>query len=147
MIQTEIKNDAIEKLNKIIVLLKNTANEGSKITTDVKNVANAFYKGGKGMICISNMLSNKTAEIIPVAKLFAEYKNDLEKSELNADRIYSKAFLRHLYTVNEILGPMIGSLHNLHFYLWLVKEARKHIIEGDFAGWKKEMVGRVAEKL
>lgn len=61
-------------------------------------------------------------------------------SDLLADRIYSKAYLRHLYTAGEILGPMIGSLHNLHFYLDLVTKARQKIEEGTFTEWKNRMV-------
>lgn len=53
---------------------------------------------------------------------------------------YSKAYLRHLIKSKEILGLTIASIHNLAFYLWLVKEARKHILQGDFASWKKEQV-------
>ncbi|MGN6294029.1 MAG: tRNA guanosine(34) transglycosylase Tgt [Chitinophagaceae bacterium] len=53
---------------------------------------------------------------------------------------YSKAYLRHLIKSKEILGLTIASIHNLAFYLWLVKEARKHILHGDFASWKKEQV-------
>lgn len=60
---------------------------------------------------------------------------------------YSKAYLRHLFAAKEILGGMIASQHNLAFYLWLVREARKHIIEGDFASWKSSMVKRVARRL
>jgi len=70
-----------------------------------------------------------------------------EESDLYADKQYSKAYLRHLFANGEMLGSMIGSLHNLHFYLWLVKEARKHIIEGDFPSWKTEMVGKVGRRL
>jgi queuine tRNA-ribosyltransferase len=47
----------------------------------------------------------------------------------------------------ELLGPQIASLHNLSFYLWLVGEARRHIIAGDFASWKEEMVKRVQRRL
>jgi queuine tRNA-ribosyltransferase len=53
---------------------------------------------------------------------------------------YSKAYLRHLMKSKELLGFTIASVHNLAFYLWLVGEARTHILQGDFAGWKKEMV-------
>jgi queuine tRNA-ribosyltransferase len=53
---------------------------------------------------------------------------------------YSKAYLRHLMKSKEILGFTIASVHNLAFYLWLVTEARQHILQGSFAGWKKEMV-------
>ena len=63
------------------------------------------------------------------------------------DRMYSKAYLRHLFMVNEILALQIASIHNLAFYLWLVKEARRHIIEGDFTLWKKEMVERVMKRI
>ena len=70
-----------------------------------------------------------------------------EQSDLYADREYSKAYLRHLFINGEMLGSMIGSLHNLHFYLWLVKEARRHIIEGDFRSWKEDMVKKVSTKL
>ena len=69
------------------------------------------------------------------------------ESELFADKEYSKAYLRHLFINGEMLGSMIGSLHNLHFYLWLVKEARKHIIAGDFASWKNEMIPKVSQRL
>lgn len=56
------------------------------------------------------------------------------------DRLYSKAYVRHLFIAQEILAMQIASVHNLAFYLWLVQEARKHIVEGDFAQWKREMV-------
>lgn len=72
------------------------------------------------------------------------WKNDFSpidaNSDLTADRIYSKAYLRHLYTAGEILGPMIGSIHNLHFYLDLVTKARQKIEEGTFTEWKNKMV-------
>ena len=63
------------------------------------------------------------------------------------DTFYSKAYLRHLFASNEILGLQIASIHNLAFYLWLVGEARKHIIEGDFSSWKNKMVKQVATRL
>ena len=58
------------------------------------------------------------------------------------DEEYSRAYVRHLVTTGEILGLQICSIHNLAFYLWLVDEARKHIIAGDFAQWKPQMVGK-----
>ena len=63
------------------------------------------------------------------------------------DSLYSKAYLRHLITSKEILGAQIASIHNLGFYLWLVKEARKHIIDGDFYEWKNSMVIKLASRL
>ena len=63
------------------------------------------------------------------------------------DHVYSKAYLRHLFISQELLAMQIASIHNLAFYLWLVGEARKHIMAGDFASWKKEMVERVTNRL
>lgn len=63
------------------------------------------------------------------------------------DREYSKAFLRHLFISGELLAMQIASIHNLVFYLWLVGEARRHIIAGDFATWKPQMVERVSRRL
>lgn len=63
------------------------------------------------------------------------------------DHQYSKAFLRHLMVSNEMLGAQIASQHNLAFYIWLVKEARKQIINGNFKDWKEEMVFKLAQRL
>jgi len=60
---------------------------------------------------------------------------------------YSKAYLRHLVKSKEILGLTIASIHNLAFYLWLVEEARKHIISGDFLSWKNNMVPVLKQRL
>ncbi|WP_461533000.1 tRNA guanosine(34) transglycosylase Tgt [Sinomicrobium sp.] len=63
------------------------------------------------------------------------------------DAQYSKAYLRHLFAANEFLGKQIATIHNLGFYLWLVREARKHILEGDFNNWKNVMVRKLTERL
>lgn len=63
------------------------------------------------------------------------------------DTQYSKAYLRHLFNCNEFLGKQIATLHNLAFYLWLVGEARKHIVDGDFYDWKEEMVIQMNKRL
>ena len=63
------------------------------------------------------------------------------------DTEYSKAYLRHLFTVNELLGKQIATIHNLGFYLWLVREARKHILAGDFRTWKDKMVKQMDKRL
>ncbi|RNC80154.1 MAG: tRNA guanosine(34) transglycosylase Tgt [Winogradskyella sp.] len=63
------------------------------------------------------------------------------------DTEYSKAYLRHLFTVNELLGKQIATIHNLGFYLWLVREARKHISNGDFRTWKDKMVKQMDKRL
>jgi queuine tRNA-ribosyltransferase len=68
-------------------------------------------------------------------------------SDLFADKEYTRAYLRHLYVSDEMLGPMIGSLHNLHFYLELVKTARNKIKEGTFTTWKSEILQKISQKL
>ena len=63
------------------------------------------------------------------------------------DSDYSKAYLRHLFISNELLGKQIASLHNLAFYIWLVKEARRRILNGSFYDWKEQMVKKLSLRL
>ena len=63
------------------------------------------------------------------------------------DTYYSKAYLRHLFAAKEYLGKQIATIHNLGFYLWLVREARKHILAGDFNHWKNKMVKQMDKRL
>lgn len=63
------------------------------------------------------------------------------------DTYYTKAYLSHLFRANEMLGKQIATIHNLGFYLWLVREARKHILAGDFYSWKNMMVNQMAKRL
>jgi len=95
-----------------------------------------------GMLFTKNGIINITNE---------RWKNDFsaieEDSDLFADRNYSKAYLRHLAQSNEILGSQIATLHNLHFYIWLVSQARARILDGTFSEWKNKMVKQVAQRL
>lgn len=63
------------------------------------------------------------------------------------DTEYTKAYLRHLFASNEFLGKQIATIHNLGFYMWLVREARKHILAGDFREWKDKMVKQMSQRL
>jgi queuine tRNA-ribosyltransferase len=80
-----------------------------------------------------------------------KWKNDFslldEEDTCFVDRQYSKAYLRHLFISNEMNGPMIVSMHNLAFYLWLMKQARLHIAEGTFASWKTVMIKQLSTRL
>ena len=100
-----------------------------------RNARNGMLFTSEGMINIKN----------------EKWKNDFSaidpNSDLFSDQTYSKAYLRHLIISKEILGAQIATLHNLHFYLYLVKEARKHIIAGDFTAWKNQMVVKLAQRL
>jgi len=69
------------------------------------------------------------------------------ESDLLVDQIHSKAYLRHLIRSQEILGAQIASLHNLHFYLWLMENAREKIIDGSFYDWKNKMVKILGQRL
>ena len=70
-----------------------------------------------------------------------------EKGTAFVDTVYSKAYLRHLFVAGEMLGAQIASMHNIAFYLWLVGEARKHIIGGDFSVWKNTMMNKITQRL
>ena len=70
-----------------------------------------------------------------------------DMSITRVDTEYSKAYLRHLFISKEYLGKQIATIHNLGFYLWLVREARKHILAGDFTSWKNTMVKQMDKRL
>ncbi|MBS2212838.1 tRNA guanosine(34) transglycosylase Tgt [Carboxylicivirga mesophila] len=98
--------------------------------------------GRNGMLFTSEGILNMRNE---------KWKNDFSPVDPNGtsfvDHHYTKAYLRHLYVSKEMLAAQIGSMHNLTFYLWLVREARKHILEGDFAQWKDVMVKKLTTRL
>lgn len=81
------------------------------------------------------------------AKWAREFSPIDAESGLYIDERYSLAYLHHLIRSDELLGLQIASIHNLHFYLSLVREARKHIIQGDFVEWKNVMVKRLGNRL
>ncbi len=116
--------------------------EGISMGVDMFDCVMPTRNGRNGMIFTRNGMMNMKNE---------KWKHDFSpidsESDLYSDLQYSKAYLRHLFAANEILGPMIASLHNLHFYLWLVKEARKHILSNDFSIWKSNILPVISRKL
>jgi len=98
--------------------------------------------GRNGMLFTSEGIMNMRNE---------KWKNDFSPLDINGtsyvDHAYTKAYLRHLFISKELLAMQIASIHNLAFYLWLVGEARKQIMQGAFAAWKKEMVVRLGNRL
>ncbi|SUZ48723.1 uncharacterized protein METZ01_LOCUS1577 [marine metagenome] len=80
-----------------------------------------------------------------------KWKDNFEVIDPNnysfVDLSYSKAYLRHLFITKEALGRQIATIHNLAFYIWLVKQARKQIIEGTFSEWKFKMIKRMNNRL
>lgn len=95
-----------------------------------------------GMLFTTNGIMNMRNE---------KWKDDFSPIDENlggyASTFYTKAYLRHLITSKEILGAQIASIHNLSFYLWLVRQAREHIIAGDFVEWKNIMVVKLMSRL
>jgi len=77
----------------------------------------------------------------------AKFKKDQQAIDPDCDcytcRNFSRGYLRHLYNTNEILGLRLATIHNVHFYLWLVKQARKQIINNRFEAWKNEILPRI----
>ncbi|MFC6102699.1 tRNA guanosine(34) transglycosylase Tgt [Olivibacter domesticus] len=98
--------------------------------------------GRNGMLFTRNGIIN-----IKNKKWEADFSPIDADSDLHTDLFYTKAYLRHLIHSKELLGAQIATLHNLHFYLWLVKEARNKIIEGSFYEWKNKMVKQLGERL
>ncbi len=80
-----------------------------------------------------------------------KWKDDYSKIDPNGtsyvDKTYSKSYLRHLFTNNELLAKQIATLHNIRFYMWLMEESRKHIKDGDFYYWKNTMVKKLDVRL
>ena len=116
--------------------------EGISLGVDMFDCVMPTRNGRNGMLFTSEGIINIKNK---------KWYNDFSPIDTNGlsfvDSQYTKAYLRHLFTAKETLGPMIASIHNLAFYLWLVKEARKHIIAGDFAVWKAVMQKKVETRL
>ena len=116
--------------------------EGIERGVDMFDCVMPTRNGRNGMLFTSQGIMNMKNE---------KWKNDFspldEFGTSYVDRCYTKAYLRHLFVSKELLAMQIASIHNLAFYLWLVGEARKHIIEGDFMHWKKAMVEQVGRRL
>jgi queuine tRNA-ribosyltransferase len=100
-----------------------------------RNGRNAMLFTSKGVINIDNK------------KWAADFSPIDEGIDCEISNNYSKAYLRHLMKSKEISGLTIASVHNLAFYLHLVTESRRHILEGDFMSWKKEQVAMLQQRL
>ncbi|MDX9746906.1 MAG: tRNA guanosine(34) transglycosylase Tgt [Paludibacter sp.] len=116
--------------------------EGIERGVDMFDCVMPTRNGRNGMLFTSEGIMNMRNE---------KWKNDFSPLDPNGtsyvDYSYTRAYLRHLFISKELLAMQIASIHNLAFYLWLVKEARRHILAGDFVSWKKEMLTRVSRRL
>ena len=116
--------------------------EGIERGVDMFDCVMPTRNGRNGMLFTRNGIMNMKN------KKWADDFSPIDpESDCFVDLQYSKAYLRHLFVSQELLAMQIASIHNLAFYLWLVKEARKHIITGDFHTWKPMMLERVTRRL
>lgn len=119
------------------------------------NVLNAIERGVDMFDCVMPTRNGRNAMLFTSRGVInmrnAKWADDFSPIDADAhcfvDTQYSKAYLHHLYKAKELLAMQIGSIHNLAFYLWLVGEARKHILAGDFVPWKQRMVEQVTQRL
>ncbi len=116
--------------------------ESIRLGVDMFDCVMPTRNGRNGMLFTSQGIINIKNE---------KWKDDFSPIDPNlpgyVNEFYSKAYLRHLIVSKEILGAQIASIHNLSFYLWLVKEARQHILAGDFATWSEGMIRQVSQRL
>ena len=149
---TEKMYDMIEVVNEILPVDKPRYFMG--VGTPA-NILEAIDRGVDMMDCVmptrngrNGMLFTKNGIMNMRNLKWADDFSPLEEDGASeVDRLYSNAYLRHLFVSGEILAMQIASIHNLAFYLWLVGEARRHIFAGDFKLWKTEMVERVTRRL
>ena len=148
----EIMYDMIEVVNEILPQDKPRYLMG--VGTPA-NILEAIDRGVDMMDCVMPTRNGRNGMLFTANGIMnmrnKKWANDFspiqEDGPSYVDRVYSKAYLRHLFISQELLAMQIASIHNLAFYLWLVQEARKHIIAGDFKIWKTEMIERVTRRL
>jgi len=120
-----------------------------------RNILEAIERGVDMFDCIMPTRNGRNGQIFTRQGIMnmrnEKWKDDFspleEEGASFVDTLYSKAYLRHLINVNEILGLQIASIHNLAFYVWLVEEARRHIVAGDFSTWKPKMIENITRRL
>lgn len=116
--------------------------EGIERGVDMFDCVMPTRNGRNGMLFTKNGIMNM--KNLKWANDFSPIEED---GASYVDRAYTKAYLRHLFVADELLALQIASIHNLAFYLWLAKEARKHILADDFAIWKAKMVNQLSVRL
>lgn len=149
---TEVMYDMIEVVNEILPQDRPRYLMG--VGTPI-NILEAIDRGVDMMDCVMPTRNGRNGMLFTPEgtmnmrnrKWADDFRPIWEDGPTDVDRIYSRAYLRHLFIAEEILAMQIASIHNLAFYLWLVGEARRHIFAGDFHAWKEEMVTRLNRRL
>ncbi len=119
-----------------------------------ENILEAIGRGVDMFDCVMPTRNARNSYLFTSEGILAmrnsKYKYDFETIDKNCDcytcRNFSRAYLRHLFIAKEILALELASIHNLHFYLNLVKEARKRIIDGSFLNWKSEIIKKISNE-
>ena len=149
---TEVMYEMIEVVNEI--LPKDKPRYLMGVGTPI-NILEAIERGVDMFDCVMPTRNGRNGMLFTSRGIMnmrnEKWKNDFspldEFGTSYVDKVYSKAYLRHLFISSELLAMQIASIHNLSFYLRLVKEARQHIKTGDFSSWKKEIILQVGKRL
>ncbi|MCH5217133.1 MAG: tRNA guanosine(34) transglycosylase Tgt [Muribaculaceae bacterium] len=149
---TEVMYEMIEVVNQI--LPKNRPRYLMGVGTPA-NLLEAIDRGVDMFDCVMPTRNGRNGMLFTSEGIMnmrnKKWENDFSPLDPDGtawvDTYFSKAYVRHLFIAGEILALEIASLHNLTFYLWLVGEARKHIITGDFDKWKPQMIEKVTRRL
>ena len=120
-----------------------------------QNILEAIDRGVDMFDCVMPTRNGRNAMLFTREGVMnmrnAKWANDFspidEGGPTFVDETYSRAYLHHLFKAKELLALQIASIHNLGFYLWLVREARRHILEDTFTEWKREMMPRLGQRL
>lgn len=149
---TEVMYEMIEVVNEI--LPKDKPRYLMGVGTPA-NLLEAIERGVDMFDCVMPTRNGRNAMLFTSEGIMnmrnKKWEDDFSPIDPNGtadvDVFYSRAYLHHLFKAQELLALEIASIHNLAFYLWLVKEARKHILAGDYSSWKSGMIRKVTNRL
>ena len=148
---TEVMYEMIEVVNEI--LPKDRPRYLMGVVTP-QNILEAIERGVDMFDCVMPTRNGRNALLFTYNGTMnmrnKKWENDftpIDSEGCDVDKVYSKAYLHHLFKAKELLAMQIGSIHNLAFYLRLVTDARQHIEQGDFVTWKKSVIERLGQRL
>ena len=148
---TEVMYEMIEVVNEI--LPKDKPRYLMGVGTP-QNILEAIERGVDMFDCVMPTRNGRNASLFTYNGTMnmrnKKWENDftpIDSEGCDVDKVYSKAYLHHLFKAKELLAMQIGSIHNLAFYLRLVTDARQHIEQGDFVTWKKSVIERLGQRL
>ena len=148
---TEVMYEMIEVVNEI--LPKDKPRYLMGVGTP-QNILEAIERGVDMFDCVMPTRNGRNALLFTYNGTMnmrnKKWENDftpIDSEGCDVDKVYSKAYLHHLFKAKELLAMQIGSIHNLAFYLRLVTDARQHIEQGDFVTWKKSVIEQLGQRL